>query len=99
MIYNSANPIGTPYGRRSEWSNAGTGQGSPNNVIVQNNTAINMGFDNTTNDAVIDGNLTIDSGSSVFMDFSSDDMEAPLIVKGNFINNGTISLSDNPAAI
>ena len=94
LIYNSANPVGTPYKRRSEWSNAGNNQGRPNNVIVQNNTAINMGFDNTTNDAIIDGDLTIEPGSSLFMDFGSNDMEAPLIVKGNFVNNGTISLSD-----
>ena len=95
LIYNSANPTGTPYERRSEWSNAGS-QGSPNNVVLQNNTALNMGFDNTIDDAIIDGDLTIESGSSLFMDFGSNDMEAPLIVRGDFINNGTISLSNFP---
>ncbi len=92
LIYNSGNSDTTPYQRRSEWSNAGN-QGSPYNVILQNNTALDMGADNTTDDAIIDGDLTIGSGSSLFMDYSSNDMEAPLIVKGNFTNNGTITLS------
>jgi hypothetical protein len=93
LIYNSANPTDSPYERRSEWSNAGN-QGSPYNVILQNNTALDMGADNTTDDAEINGDLTIESGSSLFMDFDLNDMEAPLIVKGNFTNNGTITLSN-----
>ena len=91
LIYNSGNSTSTPYERRSEWSNAGD-QGSPYNVILQNNTALDMGADNTTDDAVIDGDLTIEAGSSLFMD--KVDMEAPLIIKGDFTNDGTIVLSD-----
>ena len=82
-----------PYGRRSEWSNTGA-LGNPVDVIIQNNTAVDLGFDIRNVEAVIAGNLTIESGSSLFMDFGSNDMSAALVVQGNFINNGTLSLSD-----
>jgi hypothetical protein len=59
---------------------------------MQNDTALDMGADNTSDDAVIDGDLTIEAGSSLFMD--KVDMEAPLIIKGDFTNDGTIVLSD-----
>jgi autotransporter-associated beta strand protein len=94
LVYNSANSVATPYGRRSEWSNASPTAGQPVNVIVQNNTALDMGFDITNVEALITGDLTIDAGSSVLMNVGANDMTAALAVQGDFLNNGTLTLSD-----
>lgn len=92
LIYNAGSDVTAPYQRRSEWSNADP-QGTPYNVILQNNTAVNLGFERKEFDAIMKGNLSIDAGSFMLMDFGSDDMLAPLVVEGDFINNGQISLS------
>lgn len=92
LIYNAGSNVTAPYQRRSEWSNADP-QGTPYNVIVQNNTAVNLGFERKTFDAIMKGNLSIDAGSFMLMDFGLDDMTASLVVEGNFLNNGQISLS------
>jgi len=87
------------YNRRSEWSNTAGPQGDPENVIIRNSN-LNLGSENPGNPAVMNGNLTIEPGGSIYMDVGSgpgsDDMEHPLIVGGNFINEGTIILSDLP---
>ena len=93
LIYNAGSDVSAPYQRRSEWSNADP-QGTPYNVILQNNTAVNLGFERKNFNAIMKGNLTIDVGSFMLMDFGSDDMTASLAVEGNFLNNGQISLSD-----
>lgn len=94
LIYKTGSPSTTPYQRRSEWSNAGL-QGRPHRVIVQDMTHIDVGFDGSrrTIAAEIDGDFTIEAGSAFYMDYAGHNMEAPLIVGGNFLNDGTISLS------
>jgi hypothetical protein len=93
LVYNT----GGNYGRRSEWSNAGS-QGIPNNVVITGSTILDMGFEISSVQiaAEITGDLHIDSGSGLYMDNSiSNNMESPLIVGGNFLNNGEIRLSQN----
>ncbi len=94
LIYNN----GGFYDRTSEWSNTSANQGNPHHVIINPGTELNLGSENKGNPAVMNGNLTIESGGSIYMDVGtgpgSDDMENPLIVGGNFINEGTIILSD-----
>ena len=98
LIYNSGSSPTTPYQRRSEWSNVDPedpqGQGTPSNVILQNNTAVNLGFERKEFDAIMKANLTINAGSFLLMDFGSDDMTGSLVVGGNVLNNGQISLSN-----
>jgi hypothetical protein len=88
------------YNRRSEWSNANASQGNPNHVIINPGTELNLGSENKGNPAVLNGNLTIESGGFIYMDVGSgpvsDDMEDPLVVGGNLVNQGTIILSDLP---
>lgn len=90
LIYN----INNTYGRRSEWSNAGV-QGVPHNVVVQNGTTLQMGFDASRVgiDAEITGQLTIQNGSSLDMEVINQ-MQADLIVGGDLQNNGTINASN-----
>jgi len=90
LIYN----MGGDFGRSSEWSNAGE-QGRPHHVIIQNNTTIDVGSDPARRNiaAEIDGDFTIEAGSAFYMDFGTNNMEAPLIVGGDFLNEGAISLS------
>ena len=100
LIYQSNNDAGDPYIRRSEWSNFGltqsppTNQGTPHHVILRN-THLDMGGDNNTDPAVMNGNLIIEDDGYLYMDYDPDDMTAPLVVRGNFENYGTISLSDD----
>jgi hypothetical protein len=104
LEYNS----GTVYKRRSEWSNFGltqtplTNQGTPHHVIVRN-TNLFLGSENPNNPAIMNGDLTINPtgiGGQVhleddtFSDPEINNMSHPLIVKGNFINNDRITLSD-----
>ncbi|MCF8302295.1 MAG: T9SS type A sorting domain-containing protein [Bacteroidales bacterium] len=86
LIYNS----GTTYGRSTEWS-ATTGAGYPNNVTISNNTTLNLGSGGTNTARQCAGNLTINSGSGLSLNI--DAMTAALTVKGNVVNNGTITLS------
>ena len=70
LKYNSG---GSP-GRGLEWSASGAGTigttvGYPNNVQVSNNTTLNCNNGSTTTRAIA-GNLTIDSGSSLYCDYS-----------------------------
>jgi len=81
LIYNT----GTSFGRGNEWTTATSGAGYPANVQISNPgtvTTVNMG----SNFAQCSGTLTIDA--STIMNTPS----GGLIVLGNVINNGTISL-------
>jgi hypothetical protein len=89
LKYNS----GTSYGRGTEWS-ATTGAGYPNNVQINNSTTLNLGANAGTGTArQCSGNLTINSGSTLSMNESGAVMTAALTVRGDVINNGTITLS------
>jgi len=87
------NTTGT-YGRNLEW-NATTGAGYPANVQISNNTALDLGNGGTGTSRQISGNLTIDAGSSLFLDYGSNDMTQALTVNGNVSNYGTLSLSNS----
>ena len=89
LLYNS----GSTYGRGSEWS-ATSGAGYPNNVQISNTTTLNLGANSGTGTArQLAGNLTVDALSTLTMNASGEAMTAALTVKGNYINNGTTTLS------
>lgn len=88
LIYNS----GSSYGRGTEWS-ATTGTGYPNNVQINNSTILNLGNAGTGTARQCAGNLTINSGGTLSMNESGAVMTAALTVRGDVINNGTITLS------
>jgi hypothetical protein len=103
-IYGSASTLlyntGGNYGRGFEWNAAGVGvigstQGYPNHVQVSNNTTINY-INGAASGAVgskaIAGNLTIDAGSALHMDYGSVSAGGELIVAGNIANAGTLTL-------
>ncbi|MDP1676386.1 MAG: LamG-like jellyroll fold domain-containing protein [Bacteroidota bacterium] len=82
--------------RGVEWS-ALSGQGYPFNVILDNNTLLNFGSYNTTDETGIGGNLVIMGGSTLHMYYGEgDEMSAPLSVSGSVENYGSINLSYLP---
>ncbi len=97
-IYGSSSTLnynsGGTYGRTSEWSATGAGTigttaGYPNNVTLTNSTTLNL--PNGSNNArACNGNLDIGSGSSVYADYSSGNVN--LIVAGNLVLAGNLSL-------
>jgi len=91
LLYNT----GGIYGRGAEWS-ATSGPGYPNHVRVSNNTGLDLGNGGTGVARALAGNLTVDAGSGLYMDYGSNDMTAPLTVGGDVLLNGTLSLSDLP---
>jgi hypothetical protein len=87
LKYNSGNS----YGRGLEWS-ATSGAGYPINVQISNNTTLDLGANGGTGTArQCSGSLTVDSGSTITLNATP--MSQALIVKGNYINNGTTILS------
>ena len=95
LLYNTT---GT-FGRGLEWSATGTGTinstvGYPNNVTVSNNTTVNYPNGAPTVARSMEGNLLINSGSSLFMDFGSPSTSGGLTVRGNVTVNGNLSLGD-----
>ena len=88
------NTTGT-YGRGLEWS-ATSGKGYPHHVLISNNTTLNPANTGATNANVpfrCGGNLTISSGSNIYMDFGGNNMIEDLRILGNFNLQGNISLS------
>lgn len=84
---------GALFNRNVEWS-TGSGNGYPYHVQVSNNTTIDptgtaLSFNNTIFKAA--GNVTIDNGSAIYMDYSGHNMLVPLTVLGNLNINGAIS--------
>jgi autotransporter-associated beta strand protein len=93
LVYNTASVVGSPFGRGNEWS-ATSGAGYPNNVTLTGNTFVDLGNGGTGTLRRCAGALQIDSGSGLFMDFSTNDMTQPLVVLGNVNQQGALSLSD-----
>ncbi|NNT70859.1 choice-of-anchor D domain-containing protein [Flavobacterium sp. IMCC34852] len=96
LLYNT----GGTYGRGLEWNAAGVGTigttpGYPNHVQISNNTTINY-INGAASGAVgskaIAGNLTIDAGSALHMDYGSVSAGGELVVAGNITNAGTLTL-------
>jgi hypothetical protein len=89
LIYNSSGV----YGRGLEWSST-AGAGYPHHVQISNNTTLNLGANNGAGIArQCSGNLTVDAGATLSLNQSSEQMTQALTVKGNFTNNGTVTLS------
>ncbi len=86
------------YGRNLEWSASGTGTigtttGYPNNVVISNNTTLQMGANSGTGTArSLEGNLTVESGSTFSMS-AGGAMTQPVTVKGNVTIDGAFALS------
>ena len=94
LIYNT----GGTYGRGNEWQALGIGTigttpGYPNNILLSGNTTLN--YNNGTPLAkAINGNLSIYSGSSFYMDFGGGASGGQLTVAGNVTNNGNFTLGN-----
>jgi len=85
--------VGATYGRNLEWSSS-SGRGYPHHVTVSNNTTLNPAGTAGANAGVAlqtAGGLTIDSGSSFYMDFGGNNMTVDLVVLGDMTMNGNCS--------
>lgn len=83
---------GGNYDRGVEWSTI-SGKGHPHHVIVINST-LNPARTGATFAATpfrVGGNLTINSGANIYMDFGGNNMTVPLIVEGNINLSGNLS--------
>lgn len=84
---------GGTYGRSSEWSTT-SGRGYPHHVELLNNTTLNpanTGATQANTPMRTGGNLTIGSGSAIFMDFGGNNMNEDLIVGGSLFLSGSLS--------
>ena len=89
LVYNS----GTTYGRSSEWASGATSE--PANVQLSNNTTLNYPNGAGSFTHTITGNLTIDAGSALYMDYGSPGTGVGLLtVGGNVVLNGSLSLGN-----
>lgn len=69
-----------------------SGRGVPVTVLVQGSTILDIGALSTTYPLEIN-QLSIEDGSGITFNSPGHVMTAPLIVDGQFINNGAITLS------
>ncbi len=85
---------GGTYDRYTEWL-ATSGRGKPFNVILTNNTTVNLAANSGTTEArTIDGSLTIDAGSALKMQAPDNTgMTNTLTIGVDLVNNGTLTLS------
>ncbi len=90
LKYNS----GSTYSRSYEWS-ATSGAGYPANVQISNSTTLDLGNGGTSTARQMSGSLTIDSGSTLTMNASGNEMTAALTVVGSVTINGTLTLSSS----
>ncbi|HEY0042169.1 MAG TPA: choice-of-anchor D domain-containing protein, partial [Flavisolibacter sp.] len=100
--YGSASTLkytpGATYGRAAEWTHNGVGTigvtpGYPNNVWLTNTTILDYNNGTPLNKAMA-GNLTIDLGSSFYMDYGGGASGGYLAVGGNVINGGILKLGN-----
>lgn len=85
----------TVYNRTVEWGTT-SGAGYPYNVQISNNTTLNPGGSSNTGIALnVAGNLTIDAGSALYMDYSGNNMTVPLTVNGDINIYGSLSASQD----
>ncbi len=91
---------GGTYGRSTEWSTT-SGAGAPFSVQLSNNTTLN--YPNSANGGAnafstnlsLGGNLTIDNGSALYMDYGGNaNKSGRLDVLGNILLNGNLSLGN-----
>jgi autotransporter-associated beta strand protein len=92
LIYAS----GGTYARGPEWSDTdNTNPGRPHHVLISNNTTLNYPNGNIAS-RFVNGDLTIESGAALHMDYGSPGMNLPLSVQGNLVLQGSLSLGDAP---
>ncbi|MBK8951895.1 MAG: hypothetical protein IPM85_05885 [Chitinophagaceae bacterium] len=84
---------GGTYGRGNEWYCSG-GTGCPNNLQISNNTVLNVPNGVIFGNGQIQGNLTIDAGSAMYMDYGSPGQNQVIEVYKDVILNGSLSLGD-----
>lgn len=83
---------GSVYERRLEWtSNIGGAFGVPHHVTLTNNTTLNYPF-GSTGSLGITGNLTVEPGSSLYMDYANVNAGGALTIMGNIVSAGNITL-------
>jgi hypothetical protein len=89
LVYNT----GGTFGRGLEW-NGLIDFGYPNNLQISNNTILQPGANSGQGLArAIRGNLVIDAGSAMYMDWGGFEMTQPISIGGNLVLNGSLSLS------
>jgi hypothetical protein len=84
------------FNRGLEWSSA-SGRGFPFHVLLSNNTVLNSAGAAAVNAAVVlntGGNVTVDAGSTLSMNFSGNNMTVPLNVGGDISFAGNIIASN-----
>jgi hypothetical protein len=87
------NTTGT-FARSIEWNSTATsGAGYPYHVKLSNSTTLNYP-NGSTSARFIAGNLTVDAGSALYMDYGTSGLSNPLTVAGSVTFNGPISLGD-----
>ncbi len=94
LLYN----INGLFNRGIEWifngvGTIGTTPGYPNNVQLSNNTTFDYNNGTPLNKAIA-GDLTIDIGSSFYMDYGLGPSGGTLTVAGNIVNNGNFTLGN-----
>jgi hypothetical protein len=91
---------GGDYGRSTEWSTT-SGAGAPYSVQLSNNTTLN--YPNSANGGAnafstnlsLAGNLTVDNGSALYMDYGGNaNKSGRLDISGNVLLNGNLSLGN-----
>lgn len=84
--------VGGVYNRNFEWNGSVSPIGVPYNVQLSNNTTLN--YVNAANLAqqYITNNLTIDNGSSFYMDYGSTTCGGALNIGNNLVSAGNLSL-------
>lgn len=85
LIYNT----GGTYGRGSEWSST-----NPANITLSNNTTLNYPNGSNPGAKSITGNLAINSGSALYMDYGGPGTAGALTIGGNVTLAGALSLGD-----
>jgi hypothetical protein len=95
LRYNTGGP--SPYGRSLEWS-ATTGAGAPYSVQISNSTTLdypNSGAGAFSSNLSLAGNLTVDNGSALYMDYGGNaNKSGRLDISGNVLLNGNLSLGN-----
>lgn len=84
---------GGTYGRGNEWYCSG-GAGCPNDLQISNNTVLNVPNGTSFVNGQIQGNLTIDAGSAMYMDYGGAGQNNVVEVYKDVVLNGSLSLGD-----
>jgi hypothetical protein len=85
--------VGAVYGRNLEWS-ASSGRGYPHHVTVSNNSTLNPAGTGGVYAGIAfrtAGNLTVDLGSSLYLDYGGTNMTEDLVILGDMNMNGNFS--------